>query len=424
MWWNELWIGVVLVVLIVLSTTANLAIRHFSRVRIAEMLEKRGRPQALSQLVERRSQITFATSFVRMASILLLALLIAHSFGIAPQHEPVFPYVATFITAILLIMVFGVAVPHAWARYGGEAFLVASAPVIRALRLLLYPLLAFLHLFDGLVRRLAGIPEPEGEEDEAGQIEKEILDVVSEGEKAGAVHEEDADMIESVIGLRNTTVVEIMTPRIEIVALPDTTTLFEAKEVITRAGHSRIPIYGKDIDDIKGVLYAKDLLNVGESESFDPTEIMRKVPFVPETKPVTDLLQELRQKKVQLAIVLDEYGGTAGLVTIEDILEEIVGDIADEYEMPEPSPIRRIDPQTLEVDARVHIDELNDELKIALPEDEDYDTVGGFLFSAMGKIPAAGEEYQYNNVKFRVLDAEERRINRLRIQVIPEEATA
>jgi CBS domain containing-hemolysin-like protein len=130
----------------------------------------------------------------------------------------------------------------------------------------------------------------------------------------------------------------------------------------------------------------------------------------------------MREKKVHLAIVVDEYGGTAGLVTIEDIIEEIVGEISDEYEAAEPAPIRRINDHTVEVDARVRIDELNEELNVDLPEDKDYDTVGGFLFSEMGKVPAAGEELRCGNVRFRVLDAEARKINRLRVEVIPEES--
>ena len=228
-------------------------------------------------------------------------------------------------------------------------------------------------------------------------------------------------MIESVMHFRETQVGEIMTPRTEIVALPASATLIEAKDIITRNGHSRIPVYDESLDDIQGVLYAKDLLTVDDTDPFDPRELMRKVPFIPETKRITDLLQEMREKKVHVAIVLDEYGGTAGLVTMEDIVEEIVGEIPDEYEPPEPEPMRRIDEHTLDIDARVHIDELNDELSVELPDDEDYDTVGGFLFSQMGKIPATGEEYRYQNLRFHVLDAEERKINRLRVSVLPQE---
>ncbi|MBP7934493.1 MAG: HlyC/CorC family transporter [Phycisphaerae bacterium] len=418
---SELFIGLGLAVLATLSTTANVALRHFSRVQLDERLERTGRASLLDRLTERRDDLIFSTSVVRICSILGLVLLIAHAFGFGPSAHAQAGYITVFTLSVLVVLVLGVALPHAWARYAGDGYLAAILPALLLLRTLLFPFLAIQHLFNGLVRRLAGVPLADEEEAEADQIEQQILGAVSEGELAGAVHEEDAEMIQSVMGLRDKHVAQIMTPRTEMVALPASITLDEAKEFIAREGHSRIPIYGDSLDDVRGVLYAKDLLMFTDRDEFEPLEAMRKVPFVPETKRIPDLLTELREKKVHLAIVVDEYGGTAGLVTIEDIIEEIVGDIADEYENPAPESIRHIDDKTVEVDARVHIDELNHELGIELPEDRDYDTVGGFLFSEMGKIPAAGEELSFRNIRFSVLDAEERKINRLRIQVVPDE---
>jgi len=418
---SELFIGLGLAVLATLSTTANVALRHFSRVQLAERLERSGRASLLDRLTECRDDLIFSTSVVRICSILGLVLLIAHAFGFGPTAHARAGYITVFTLSVLVVLILGVALPHAWARYAGDGYLAATLPALLLLRMLLFPFLAIQRLFNGLVRRLAGVPLADEEEAEADQIEQQILGAVSEGELAGAVHEEDAEMIQSVMGLRDKHVAQIMTPRTEMVALPASITLDEAKEFIAREGHSRIPIYGDSLDDVRGVLYAKDLLMFTDRDEFEPLEAMRKVPFVPETKRIPDLLTELREKKVHLAIVVDEYGGTAGLVTIEDIIEEIVGDIADEYENPAPESIRRIDDKTVEVDARVHIDELNHELGIELPEDRDYDTVGGFLFSEMGKIPAAGEELSYRNIRFSVLDAEERKINRLRIQVVSDE---
>ncbi len=419
-----LWIGLALSGLIVFFSTANFALRHLSRVRLAERLEERGKSQWLTRLMERRSELLFVSTFLRLSSILAMVLLVAYFFESPPQARPVRHYGGIFLCSLAVVMTFGFAIPNAWAWYGGARFLAAVLPFLMAIGWAFYPLTVLHHLFDALVRRLAGIPSADSDEAEADQIEQEILGVVSEGELAGAVHEEDADMIESVMEFRNTDVAEIMTPRIEIVALPATATLEEARDLVTREGHSRIPVYGETIDEIKGVLYAKDLLKLDGDEPFNPLKIMRKVPFVPESKKIAELLRELRQQKVHLAVVLDEYGGTAGLVTIEDILEEIVGEIADEYEEPEPEPIRRIDDNTVEIDARVHVDELNDELKIEIPEEEDYDTVGGFIFAEMGKIPKSGDEFRYKNVSFKVLAAEERRINRLRVAVVPEDAPA
>lgn len=420
----ELWIGLLLLVSITLFSTAIVALQQMSRVRLFELLEEKGRTDQVNRLVAARDEIVFSFSFVRLSSIVALVILIDHVSGAKTGSRPavVAEYAVVFLVSLVLAMFCGVAIPSAWARYGGGSFLAYSLPTLFVLRRLLYPLVALQHLTDSLVRRLAGIPKLEDGAAEADQIEREILGVVNEGELAGTVHEDEADMIESVLELRDTCVGEIMTPRTEIVAMAAEATVAEAKELITRSGHSRIPVYVENLDDIQGVLYAKDLLQLDGTTVFDPVELMRKVPFVPEAKRISDLLQELRQQKVHVAIVLDEYGGTAGLVTIEDILEEIVGEIRDEYEEPEPDPIRRINENTLEVDARVHIDEVNEELGVELPEGDDYDTVGGYVFSTMGKIPATGEEMWHDNVRLHVIDAEERRINRLRIEVVPDKA--
>ena len=415
---GELWTGAALIVLMVLATTANVAIRHVSRVDLARRLGPRRRERLLEGFQRHEGDLLFITSFLRMGAVLGLTLLIAHALGAAPAgSRGAAGYVEIFLAALVLVMTFGVAIPTAWAHYGGDAFMAAALGPLLGLRVLLMPVTAVHHLFDLLGRRLAGVPAISDADDEAAQIEKEILGVVSEGELAGAVREQDAELIESVMAFRDTEAAKIMTPRTAIVALPLTVSLQEAKDTINREGHSRIPLYGENLDDIRGVLYAKDLLKLAEDEPFEAGSLLRKVPFVPESKPISDLLQELRERKVHLAIVLDEYGGTAGLVTIEDILEELVGEIADEYEAPEPESIVRISPTVAEVDARVHIDELNEALGIELPEDEDYDTVGGFMFARMGKIPAAGEELACGNVRLRVVQSEERRINRLRVEI-------
>jgi putative hemolysin len=423
---SEIWIALLLLACMTLFSTAIVALQQMSRVRLFEQLEAKGKTDSINRLVAAREEMVFCFSFVRLSCILALAILIDNISGTkdGTRLSVVAEYGLVFLIALILAMVFGVVIPNAWARYGGGTFLARGLSALFFLRRVFYPLVALQHVSDSLIRRLAGIPKPNGIQEEADQIEKEILGVVSEGELAGTVHEDEADMIESVLEFRDTSVGEIMTPRTEIVALPAAATVAEAKELVTRSGHSRIPVFVENIDDIQGVLYAKDLLQLDGDAEFKPLELMRKVPFVPEAKRISDLLQELRTRKVHLAIVLDEYGGTAGLVTIEDILEEIVGEIGDEYEEHEPDPILRIDDHTLEVDGRVHIDEINEELGIELPEGEDYDTVGGYVFSTMGKIPLTGEEMWHTNVCLRVVDAEERRINRVRVEVVSDKTPA
>jgi CBS domain containing-hemolysin-like protein len=285
-------------------------------------------------------------------------------------------------------------------------------------RFVCYPVIMVLELFDPFVRRLSGVPVRDAQS-YADELEQEILNVVSEGERHGAVDEEEKEMIESVIEMTDTRVEEIMTPRTEVVALPKDADLDTVLQTIRAKGHSRIPVYDGTIDTILGVLYAKDLLVRGEESSLELATVMRKTLFIPESKPVRELLHEFQEQKVHIAVVLDEYGGTAGLVTIEDILEELVGEIRDEYDPTAPAELKRIDENTVEVDARMQIDDLNDLLRIELPEDEDYETIGGFVFSRMGKIPKVGERCEHNNITIQVIAAEPRRITGLRLSITP-----
>jgi CBS domain containing-hemolysin-like protein len=187
--------------------------------------------------------------------------------------------------------------------------------------------------------------------------------------------------------------------------------------VLVSAGHSRIPIHDGDIDNIIGVLHVKDLLQAEDADHVDLRRLMRKPLFVPETKRLDDLLREFKARKVHMAIVLDEYGGTAGLVTVEDLIEEIVGDISDEYDRPESALMKRVDEHSAEVDGRMYVDDLNDALGLELPEDEDYDTVAGLVFSELGYIPPVGEKLTAYGVTFTVQAADDRKIIRLRVDV-------
>ena len=193
-------------------------------------------------------------------------------------------------------------------------------------------------------------------------------------------------------------------------------------QLVIKAGHTRIPVCGKNRDDIVGVLYIKDLLPElakPPAERAAPwTKLLRQPAFVPETKPVDALLQDFQRGRHQMALVLDEYGGVAGLVTMEDVLEEIVGEIVDEYDQDVAEPIRRLGDGVCESLGRVHIDQINEQLGLELPEDADFDTIGGFVFSELGHIPLVGEELVWRNVRITVLEATRRRIERVRIEML------
>lgn len=295
-------------------------------------------------------------------------------------------------------------------------------PVINLVRIGLWPLVSSSNLASRLVSRLAGEPE----NGRGSPIQDEILSVVNEGEREGAINQDAADMIEGLMDLHEVAVSEIMTPRTDMVMLKESDTVATASEVINQAGHSRIPVYGNNRDDVRGVLYAKDLLpHLGDPNGAAlklNTLQLREPVYVPETKAVNILLREFQKERVHIAIVLDEYGGVAGLVTIEDIIEEIVGEIDDEYDPAHKPRVKVIDSGTLEVDARVHVDEINELLPVDLPEDGDYDTVGGFLLSELGRVPKAGEMHEYQQAMFTVIEASDRAINRVRIEfLVPSE---
>jgi len=414
------WVGLAALAGLTFFATLALALRLTSRSRVAEQFERRGKASSFERFVVVRSQFILTAALPRAAAKVVLFVAILWLFQLFESDLNLTRLAIACAVTWSLVVVFGIAIPQAWALYAGDWVVVRAMPLLLILRFVFYPFVWLALLLDPLVRRLAGVPARD-EQSFADEFEKEILDVVSEGERHGAVDEAEREMIESVIELADTRVEEIMTPRTDMIALSKTASLEDVLETVRTNGHSRIPVYDDTIDHVLGVLYAKDILRRNQDELFDMTEMMRPALFVPESKLVRELLNEFQARKVHIAIVLDEYGGTAGLLTIEDILEELVGDIADEYEPEEPDELKRIDDNTVEVDARMRIDELNDELKIEVPEDEDYETIGGFVFSTLGHIPRVGEKCQHQNVGIQVIDAEPRRVKRLRLTITPAE---
>jgi CBS domain containing-hemolysin-like protein len=210
----------------------------------------------------------------------------------------------------------------------------------------------------------------------------------------------------------------VMTPRTEMFCINRDVSLGDARTALLDAGHSRVPVIGDSPDDIVGLLYAKDLLrHTGDGDDLPLTSILREPFYIPETTAVDQLLERMKRERFHMAIVLDEYGGVLGLVTLEDILEEIVGEIEDEHDPAEEEPIQQIDEWVAEVDGRVHIDDLNERFNYNLPENEDFDTIGGFVFSELGHVPEVGETLTWQSLRMTVVEADKRRIIKLRIEV-------
>lgn len=243
--------------------------------------------------------------------------------------------------------------------------------------------------------------------------EEDIQEVITAGEEEGLINQEENAMIQSIFHFRDTVVREIMVPRNDMGCVDSNDSIQEVLSKIIAFGHSRLPMYQGTLDNIVGLVYAKDLLKYWgmDISVFDLKKILRAPYYIPETKNLEELLQEFKRKRVHMAIVIDEYGGTSGLVTIEDLLEQIVGDIQDEYDLEEDWLIRQPDGSII-VDARLPIEDLEEYLGIDI-EREMFDTVGGFIFHLTGKIPAAGEVVENDDILLTILEADERKIRRV-----------
>ncbi len=288
-------------------------------------------------------------------------------------------------------------------------------------RLTIYPLSVLVSIAapltrvtESVTRLLTGRPQLAGSSELPLVTEEQIKTLVDAGEEEGVIEEEEKEMIYSIFELGDTLAREVMVPRIDIVALEARTSLKDALQVIVQAGHSRIPVYEDKIDSIVGILYAKDLLKCWPNfETLNLRDILRDACYVPETKPVDELLQELQQRKVHLVIVVDEYGGVAGLVTIEDILEEIVGEIQDEYDT-EESFVEVISPDEVIFDGRMDLDDINNVMHIDLPTDTS-DTVGGLVHSGLGRVATVGDRVRFADVELTVLSMLGRRIKKVKV---------
>lgn len=338
----------------------------------------------------------------------------------------------SIITALatgVVLWLFTIVIPMAIASFAGERLVYACSLPIRAIYILESPLKPLAGFVDEVVRRLAGVKEGS----EATQLETELRSVIDEGRRGGQIDEEEEEMIAAVVELRDKTVEQIMTPRTEIAAMEYTDDLGAVTGIIRKIGHSRIPVYKDSLDNIVGIFYVKDLMQWlagsgargGSGKPFELRHILRPALFVPETKTVRELMRELLQKKLHIALVADEYGGTAGLATIEDIVEEVFGEIYDEYE-PEAEETERVGinltEQTADVDGRANIQEVNDAIEplgVAIPEGDEYDTVGGFVITTLGRIPEKGASFRDGRLHLTVEEATPTRVVRVRLEVRP-----
>lgn len=323
--------------------------------------------------------------------------------------------IATGVVVIVLL-VFGEIGPKIYATRASDSFALTIAPVILFMSRMFTPLI-------WLIERVSPKMGIGKECIEPSVTEEEIKEWIDVGKEEGTIEQAEQDMLYSVLEFADTTAREIMTPRVDVIAMEDTVSFEEAIRIFNETGFSRIPVYHDQIDNITGILNVKDVFSAMVSHRKDSTikEVMYDPMFVPETKKIDDLLKELQVHRVQMAVVIDEYSSFVGIVTVEDILEEIVGDILDEYDKEEPE-VQNITEGVYVVDAQMWVEDINERIKVDLPVEESYETIGGLIIDRLGHIPLhPGEKVEINDGKITlvVMQMHGRRIVKVKIVIHP-----
>ena len=324
------------------------------------------------------------------------------------------------IALTIFVILFGELTPKVWASKNPVGFSKTVAVPLYWASILIFPVAELLTEMIRLV-----ISKIKLDKAKMAILPEEIPDLADLGHERGTLVEEEHGLIQSIVEFRSVTTQEVMTPRVDIISVSIDFSFEEIINVITNSGHSRIPVFKEDLDEIIGIIYAKDLLPYVRSEElkkkFALVKLIRKPMFIPETKIVSELMHEFQEKKTHIAIVVDEYGGTAGLVTLEDIIEEIIGEIRDEYDK-EENPITKINDNSYMVLGKTSVDELNELLNTEISEEnEDFGTLGGLVLNHAGNIPKEGYTFQLENHKFTVKEVLKKRIKKVLIEKLPSE---
>jgi putative hemolysin len=429
---SELLLLAVLIALNAFFSASEIAVISVPKLRLKQLIEDGNKTaQVLFNLADDSSRflatiqigvtlmgfLASATAAIRLSAG--LAELIARIPVLESAAEGLAVASITIMLA-LITLVLGELVPKSIGLAHSERIALAVARPIEFLARLAKPLVRFLVWITNLIAK------PFGGQPRRGMpivTEEEIKTLVDAGEEGGVIEEEEKEMIYSIFEYTDTVAREVMVPRMDVLAIEVETPLLEALDAVIHHNHSRVPVYQDSIDNIVGILYAKDLLKVlherGRAGANDVrvANILRPAAFTPESKKVSELFAEMQKRRIHMAIVIDEYGGTAGIVTIEDILEEIVGEIQDEYDQAEELEIQPAGENEWLINARANLSDINDALHVHFPLAE-ADTLGGFIYLQLGKVPLPGDEVRHENALLKVINVAGRRIGKVRVQVL------
>jgi len=390
------------------------AMLHSTPIVLRHELEIRGTPQRALWISKKFESILQSVALVRI--MCFLALICSFTFLLSPDGLTYWSVLGGLAIAGIVNWFFSSVVAGAIAQVVPLGTVTSGWLLLRLVSVAGIFIGGPIRVVGEIVRRLSGANlSTEG----SNGVEEKLLLSIEHSQLEGAIPAEAAEMLENVVDFGTTDVGEIMTPRTDIDGIELTHDLSEIRTLVLASGRSRIPVYEENLDQIIGILYAKDLIEYlgADANGFELNKILRKPIVVPETKSVLELLADFQTSEVHMAVVIDEYGGTAGLVTIEDVLEEIVGEIRDEHDDTKPiEPVLdKIDASHIEVDGRFPLDDLNDELSVQLPEDEEYDTIAGFVLANLGHVPRVGETLETHGMSITTLEATETQIGRLSI---------
>jgi putative hemolysin len=417
-----LYSSILFIILIILSaffSSAETAFTAISRVKLRSIVEEgiKGSKKleyVLSYPKRLLTAILIGNNITNVAASALATTVMADTLNKLGVYNMAAAVSIVTGTMTFIILTFGEITPKTLAVKNPSNYALRISPIMFYLMIFLYPIISLFMLISHGISWIFRMPY----DDETKLLsETEIRAIIQLAEEDGILEKEEKSMLDGIFKMSEKKVYEIMTPRTDAICIESQQTIQEAIELINQHGHSRIPIYEEKIDNIIGVLYAKDLLKVDSPSTTTVKKYMRDVVFIPETKLIEDLMQQMKQSKFHLAIVVDEYGGMAGLVTFEDIIEEIVGDIQDEYDN-EGSLVSKLNDNHYRIAASLDLDDLPKEIKENLPENQDlYETVGGLILHILGELPKKGEIIHYKNMEIIVTQIRKRRIISLEIKV-------
>jgi CBS domain containing-hemolysin-like protein len=410
--WAELAVIVIALVLAAMAASAETSLTSISRVRLRQLVEQKVPQAIVIDRLHRDPNAYLSTILIVNTVAIIVASSTATLLALHLYRERVAEWLVSLVLSLVVLVACEIT-PKTLALQRAEKVALRLAPLVAWATLVMRPVVFVLTAVTRLILRLMG-----GKAQVRGPFvtEEELKMLVSVGEEEGVLEEEEREMIHGIFEMGDMRVREVMVPRTDLVAIEVNEPVEKAVELVTKHGHTRIPVYEGNLDHIVGVLYAKDLLRAvvrGEQKSL--RDIARKPYFTPESNKVQDVLRDLRKNRVHMAIVVDEYGGTAGAVTIEDILEEIVGPIQDEYDIGEEDEIQFISPNEVILDGRVSVDDVNELLKLDIAGD-DYDTIGGYVLNQLGATPKVGATLKLGNAELRVEAVQGTRIKKVRIR--------